>query len=603
MAGGFSIGVAADTRAFESAVKSGIIDPLDDAQDALEDLGMSGEKAGDGLSNSTKDAEQSLGKLAREAKDAGNDVERGMKDAERATDKLGKAGKEAGDDLEAGLKDAQRQTNLTADDYKAMTAKIKAETAKLKSEGKEAFNPAAESSKAFKDEAVSNLSEVASSFDGSAQSITDLFQGTLGGIITELGPLGLVAGTAAAAGIGIIGAAFAQSGEDAEAFKERVKSMTDELVSEFADTGDAISTVDKKLREWASDTEKYGLSLAQLQKDAKSVDRSFKDWAQTIAGGTTRELKKLQSQVEDTEAEQRRLAASVDTTAGADRSASRDAGKKAETLQKDVLPAIKQQIEANQNAKDAEEALAAANGKSVKEYRRYVEAQNEAKEANDSFADSMQSLAEQSAESTSDILDNSSLSAEKYIRDMGKRQAADDQYYANLSAVGKEVPSDVLNFLKEQGDAFSNELATYLSATPEQQATILEGWKKAAGSGTDIEGPTVKAKGDTSDVDKKTDEKSKETKSGPTSKLKADAKDVDKTTAAKGREKKDGPTLKFGVDDDAVEKALARYKNKSVAGPTIKFGVDTSAVDNAAARIRNNPITQTVNQKLGKRVA
>ncbi|TDW50998.1 hypothetical protein EDF52_10286 [Curtobacterium sp. PhB42] len=603
MAGGFSIGVAADTRAFEAGVKAGIIDPIEDAQDALEDLGKSGDKAADGLSDGLQESEKSLGKLGREAKDAGNDIERGMKDAERATDRLGDAGKEAGNDLEKGLKHAQRQTNLTADDYKAMTAKVEAETRKLKQQGKDSFTPAAESSAAFKDEAVSNLSEVASSFDGSATSIVDLFQGTLGGIITELGPLGLAAGTAAAVGIGLIGTAFSQSGEDSDAFKERVKSMTDELVSEFSDSGDAVSALDKKLREWASDTEKYGTSLVQLQKDAKSVDRSFKDWASTIAGGTTKELKGLQKQVKDTAQEQRRLAASVDTTAGADRSASREASKKADALTKDVLPAIQQQIEANQNAKDAEEALAAANGKSVKEYRRYVEAQTAAKEANDSFADSMQSLAEQSAESTSDILDNSALSAEKYIRDTQKRQAADAEYYANLSTVGKEVPADVLNYLKEQGDAFSQELATYLAATPEQQAQILETWKTAAGAGTDIDGPTVKAKGDTSDVDKKTAEKGKETKAGPTSKLKADAKDVDKTTAAKGREKKDGPTLKFRDDTSEIDKAIARYRDKKVTGPTVKFLADTSAVDAAAARIRNNPITQTVNQRIGKRVA
>lgn len=602
MAGGFSIGVAADTKAFEAAVKSGIIDPLDDAQDALQDLGKSGEKAGDGLSDATKDAQRDLTKLGREAKDAGNDVERGMKDAERATDKVGKAGKEAGDDIERGMKDAQSATARQTEELKQMTAKMQAETAKLKAEGKDTFSPAAESSRAFKEEATSNLSEVVSSFDGSAQSITDLFQGTLGGIITELGPLGLAAGAAGAVAVGILGQSFVQAGEDADAFKERVKSMTQEFISDFTDASDPVSKLDEKLRDWANDNEKYGLSLVQLRKDTKAAGVAFDETAKAIATGTLPEVKKATKAVEDhidalREEERAARAGSTGETA-----LSKSIGEKADRLQNDVMPALKQQKEALENAAAAEEALAGAQGMSVKQYEAYVDAQNKAKEANEAFKESMKDLAAESGESTAEVLNNAALSADQYIAGMQKRQAANQQFYDNLKAVGKSVPDEVFQYLQGRGTDFSQEIATYLSATPAQQAEILDGWKKAAGSGTEIDGPTLKAKADASDVDKKTAEKGREKKDGPTSKLKADASAVDKKVAEKGKEKKDGTTLKLRADTDAVDKAIARYREKTYHA-TVKFKADTSNVTAALNRLDGRHISVIVDQKVGKKVA
>lgn len=602
MAGGFSVGVAADTRAFETAVKSGIIDPLDDAQDALDDLGKSGDKAGDGLSKSTKDAEQSLSKLGREAKDAGRDIEDGMRDGERSLDKVGKAGKESGDDIERGLKDAQRQTARTSDDYRDMARKIQADSDRIKASNREAFDSAGSRTGEFKEEAVANFSEVSSSFAGDMTSIQDLAQGTLGGLATMAGPAGVAFGGLAVA-VGLIGSALTQSGEDSDEFKEKIKDLADtklgDLFAQYEDSGDDLA---RGLRKWATDADSFGGSLVDLQKNTRKGGLEFGDYADAIATQSVPKMKQMRREVE---AQIDSLDKQASAQRGAGNGASALANKYGE--QADAARAVKKQLDDNLKVNDeytrSLRAVAKASGQTVEQYLAAAEAEAKMEAANESLADSMKSLAADSAESTSEMLDNSSLSAAKYIRDMGKRQAADEQYYSNLATVGRDVPDQVLAYLQERGSDFSQELATYLSATPEQQAQILEGWKKAAGSGTDIDGPTVKAKGDTSDVDKKTAAKGKETAAGPTSKLKADAKDVDKTTAAKGREKKDGPTLKFKDDASEIDKALARYRDKKVTGPTVKFLADTSDVDAAAARIRNNPLTQTVNQKIGKRVA
>jgi hypothetical protein len=576
MAGGFSIGVAADTRAFESGVKAGIIEPVEDAQDALQDLARSGDKAGDGLSKGSRDAELSLGKL-------------------------GRAGKEAGDDLEAGLKGAQKQTDLTAADYRAMTAKIEAETAKIKSSSRESFDKAGGSSGEFKEEALSNFSEVTSSFQGDMTSITDLAQGTFGGLASLGGPASIAFGGLAVA-VGLIGQAFATSGEESEEFKQKIADLAQtklgDLFGQYEDSGDDLA---KGLRKWATDADSFGGSLSDLRKNTKNGGLEYGRYADAIATQSVPKMKEMRREVEA-------QIKSLDKQAGAQRAAGDGSSALANKLgeQADAARAVKKQLDDNLDVNDAYEksleSVAKAQGQTVDQYLATVDAQAAAEEANKSLEDSMKSLAEQSGESTAELVDNSSLGAANYIAGIQKRQAADDQYYANLQTVGKTVPDEVFQYLQGQGEAFSQELATYLSATPAQQATILDGWKKAAGSGTEIDGPTVKAKGDTSDVDKKTAAKSKEQKAGPTSKLRADASAVDKAVKEKGAEKKAGTTLKLRADDDAVEKAVARWRDKTYHA-TVKFKADTSDVTAALNRLDGRHISVVVDQKVGKKVA
>lgn len=589
MAGGFSIGVAADTRAFESGVKAGIIDPVEDAQDALQDLGRAGDKAGDGLSRGSRDGELSLGKLGRAGKEAGDDIDRGARDAGRALDRLGRDGKDAGDDLEQGLKGAQKQTRLTADDYKAMTAKIEAETAKVKRQSQESFRGAGEGTAEFKDEALSNFSEVTSSFQGDMTSITDLAQGTFGGLASMGGPASLAFGGIAVA-VGLIGQALVQSGEDSDEFKQKIEDLAQtklgDLFSQYEDSGDDLA---RGLRKWATDADSFGGSLTDLRKNTKDGGLEFGRYADAIATQSVPKMKAMRREVEA-------QIESLDKQAGAQRAAGNGSSALANQLgeQGDSARKVKKQLDDNLKVNDQYEkslrAVAAASGMTVEQYQAQLDAEAAMEAANQQLADSMKSLAEQSGESTAELVDNSSLSAASYIDGMNKRQAADDQYYANLQAVGQAVPDAVYQYLQGQGTAFSQELATYLSATPEQQAQILEGWKKAAGSGTDIEGPTVKAKGDTSDVDKKTTEKSRETKKGPTSKLQADTKDLDAKVKQKGDQTSKGPTSKLRADTSDVDRAITSLRKKTFSGPTARFQIDTSSVNSAIANLRNTVI-------------
>ncbi|MDP4333233.1 hypothetical protein Q7F20_07600 [Curtobacterium sp. A7_M15] len=583
MAGGFSVSIGSDTRLFEQGVKVGVIAPVEDAQDALQDL----------ANTSTSRLDRGLDDLSKAGKDVGDDIRDGSKKAERALDDLGDAGKDAGNDLEAGLKDAQSETSKTTADYKEMAEKIRAETAKIKAQSKEDFNGAGGATGEFKEEALSNFSEVTSSFTGDMQSITDLAQGTFGGLASLGGPASLVFGGIAVA-VGLIGQAFATSGEESDEFKEKIQDLAqtklEDLFGQYEDSGDDLA---RGLRKWATDADSFGGSLTDLQKNARKAGLGVGELTAAIGSQSVSKMRALRTEVDKQIDSLQKQAATLSDGTAKGRIAAKGAQEQADAA-REVRKQLDQNLKVNDAYEESVRAVAKAQGQTVKQYLATVDAQAKAEEANQKLEDSMKSLAEQSGESTAELVDNSSLGANNYIAGMEKRQAADDQYYSNLQAVGKAVPDSVYQYLQGQGEAFSQELATYLSATPEQQARILDGWKKAAGSGTDIDGPTVKAKGDTSDVDRKTAEKGKEKKAGPTSKLQPDTKDLDAKVREKGGQKSKGPTMAFQSDTSDVDRAISSLKKKTFSGPTAVFQVDRSSVNNTIANLRNTTITVKV---------
>lgn len=94
------------------------------------------------------------------------------------------------------------------------------------------FAKAADASAEFKSEALQNFSEIASSFDGSTESIGELAQGTLGGIASSIPGIG-IAGGIAAIGVGAITNALSEAAE-------RSKEIKDDIISAFLELGDAL---------------------------------------------------------------------------------------------------------------------------------------------------------------------------------------------------------------------------------------------------------------------------------------------------------------------------------------------------------------------------
>lgn len=149
------------------------------------------------LLTGTRDAERALDKVSDALDDMANDGD----DAAR---KLERDMRESFDDIR---RDARRKTDDIADDTKRNMKK------------------AGDATGDFKREAVQNVSETASSWDGSMEGISDMVQGTMGGL-ADLPGVGL-----AVAGLGAAGGAVAALWQQHnEKIKQNVQNMFDDLI-------------------------------------------------------------------------------------------------------------------------------------------------------------------------------------------------------------------------------------------------------------------------------------------------------------------------------------------------------------------------------------
>jgi len=236
MAAPIEIGVASETKAFRQGVETGVIKPLEDAADALDDLGKS------------RGPDQ---------------LERAMEDAQDETQRLRKDIKETADTIDREFRNSYRSS---------------------KQSSTEATTGAKRDLRELGEEARQNAAETFSSFDGSVESFADGLQGTLGGIVSSLGPIGAAAGAAGALGIGLIMNAFAEGEVKSEEFRQKVA----ELATELIDTGDigqtSIEYIVDQLKSLATESDEGKDSLADLAAYADRAGRPFERLAQAYAG-------------------------------------------------------------------------------------------------------------------------------------------------------------------------------------------------------------------------------------------------------------------------------------------------------------------------------
>jgi len=204
MAGGYTVGIASETKAFKQGIESGVIDPLEDAQKELLELGKN------------RGPEQ---------------LERALKDAENATDRLKDETKDTARAIEQEYRDSYR---------------------KLKSSSDDGIGHAKEGVQDFKQEAQQSARETAASFDGSFESIADFAQEVAANAFSGFGPAGTAAGLAIAAGLGV---AVDQFNKIDEASKDALQSAYDFAygIGAAFDAADKVSAV----ASWTSDQEKF----------------------------------------------------------------------------------------------------------------------------------------------------------------------------------------------------------------------------------------------------------------------------------------------------------------------------------------------------------
>lgn len=230
--GDLSVVINSETKAFKQGVDAGIIKPLEEAEKALADLGKS--RGPDQLDRDMKDAQKQTERLADETKATARQIERSYR--------------EAGRDIKKGVGDGLKDA---------------------------------------KQEASQSGRESAASFSGEWTDVGDFLQETVANGLSGFGPLGLAAGIAAAAGIGVITETILGQQEAADELKARLSSAYQEAAEQgrnYLDTAQIIAEAsDLMFNKDRADEWK------QVQEDAKQLGLDTYDVIAANAGQTDKQ--------------------------------------------------------------------------------------------------------------------------------------------------------------------------------------------------------------------------------------------------------------------------------------------------------------------------
>ncbi|MEV4738538.1 MULTISPECIES: hypothetical protein [unclassified Microbacterium] len=235
MAKGIDLSVAADTRSAMSAINRGLLEPLEDVSEQLEQLGDDSKQAGDKLERGMRDAQ-------RRTDDAADEIKKLRDELNRA----GRAGKTTGDDIDDGLDRVKHAAAETGDELKQ------------------------------------NLGETFSSFRGDLEDLPQIAQDVFGGLAGSVGTLPAAFGLAAgAAGIGLLINAF----QGIEAERQKLEDRAGSLAQAYIDAGTTVLdtvTLASRVSEVLTDPEKR--ADAQKLVDVLGVD--LPEAARILAGDT-----------------------------------------------------------------------------------------------------------------------------------------------------------------------------------------------------------------------------------------------------------------------------------------------------------------------------
>lgn len=223
MAKGISINFLADVRDFLRGTKN-VEEELDDVADSLDDVARDGVKA-------TEKLEDGFNDLRKKAKQAGDDIEKGI-----------------GDGTKRGAKQGETATEV------------------------------------YKKEAIANVSEVTSSFTGSWESAADAVQGTLGGVVADLGPAGAAIGAAGALGVGLLTQAIIQAEEAAEETRARIAELGLEMIEAGSQGEVPLQTLIDNLKEIVSNSEEASKKFRDIQLQSRLATTDAEKMAVAYAG-------------------------------------------------------------------------------------------------------------------------------------------------------------------------------------------------------------------------------------------------------------------------------------------------------------------------------
>jgi hypothetical protein len=427
---GYTVPIASETKAFKQGVETGIIKPLEEAQDAADALGK------------TRGPEQ---------------LERDLKAAQKATETLKDDTERAARAIEQDYRNSYRQMKQSAD---------------------EGLSGVSDKTREVGDEIKTNLGETFSSFRGDLTDLPQIAQDTLGGLAGS-GALGGIAGIAAtaagAAGLGLIIGALENGQLTAEEMRAKVAELAQALIDAGEDGGPAIDFLVERLQAMATNAEDTETSLKELKELADGSESSFSDLAQA-AGLNAEGLREMWRESDRAQREYQKLSEANDTLGESTEYTYRQLLEMGEAQGK-VTDYLGQQIGLSEQAAEAQRLYAEAGGPEL--------------EAKAGLIGAINSAYDDAAGSAGDFINAESgvFDTGAYITAMQEREEALRNYQTSIASSG--LTTEAIAFLNEQGvESAAQMLAGYQSAAPGQKSELNRIWTEA---GKDSSGAYTKS--------------------------------------------------------------------------------------------------------------
>lgn len=422
---GYSVGLAVDGSAARKGIETGLIDPVENAQEALIELGKS------------KGPEQ---------------LEKDLDAAAQAT------------------KDLKKETKATAD---AIADEFRRSYAQMKDAQRDANRSAEAGMEELKDESRSTAKEAAASFDGSAESIVDMFQEVAANAFAGFGPAGVIAGIAVASGIGVATQAFSDNQAASEEATQRVREYGLQIIEAGRDSA-ALEYVSDNLKAIVSNSDDAAKKLKDIQTLTKKFPALAGDTA-ALAKAYAGNSDAIDYMIEKTE----ELAAAQVT--GKERSAGvTEAHKRNRDELQGVADELRRVQEETKTAQAIEEEWLAAGGQ---EYLNRT-----------ALIDQMNTAYDEAAGAVEDYIDKETgvFNLDAYIAAMNGKLAALGEYQTLLAS--SSLSTSAKTYLGTLGEeAAATLMQNYKTGTDAQKASLDKIWSEAGKSNSGQYQQTFKA--------------------------------------------------------------------------------------------------------------
>lgn len=389
---------------------------------------------------------------------AGKNVEDIAKSFDKVEDAADDAAKNVRKDFEKSVKDAGDEAEKLGRKYEDAFDEVRTKGSKANTDfgdsAKKSFRDAGDATETFRDEAKQNLSETVSSFRGDVEDVAQIAQDILGGVVSDLGPVGAAAGAAVAAGIGIGIAALQTQAEEAEVAKQKMLDLADMIREADGD----IQALDwgSIVREWGNEYDDVKSWFEPWQKDsvtnfeamdeaASKFGLSYNSLVQGMAGNTD-EGRKAIEELNGAIAEQEKVVEGL-TTQGVAYNSAQGQANSAEISRLNSLKGLKSElenatglteeaIEYEQKMAEAIEGTAAGIAAKNEALSETIDLNRQVIDGELDYLDTLDSVTAQLAENASEGFDKNTAAGRENLRALGEIAGAALDYSDSITEAG-----------------------------------------------------------------------------------------------------------------------------------------------------------------------